>query len=258
MSCLLLLVCIYLPFWDFVIGTSGMVLSMNGPLLDLSIGKRWDQWSTSFQSLWNSGAGYPSDRFQFPVRLCLLWCLLRQRRPIVQCIMDPPGKMTLRDAYLIEKLYLRLWSVGYLTHGTMKSYGPAHRLDYYDTRAIMCTWYYTSCCIQQTWNQTAKCTSLHAPKCALKYTLDCTRLYTPSLLGLCSQVSSQDALNHTPEHALKYTPNCTRWHTPSLLDYTLQSQLSRRSQSHHWARSQVHSQLHSIAHSQPAWLYAPK
>jgi hypothetical protein len=96
----------------------------------------------------------------------------------------------------------------------------------------------------------------------MKYTPDCTRLYTPSLLDLhsqnapkhtpstfsstfpvmlsctlpiafdgtlpaCltvhSQVSSHDALKHIPQHTLKYTPNCTRWHTPSLLDIHCQS-----------------------------------
>jgi hypothetical protein len=78
--------------------------------------------------------------------------------------------------------------------------------------------------LHSTRNQTAKCTSLHGSKYALKYTPDCTRLYTPSLLDLRSQVSSQDALKHTP--------NCTRWHTPSLLDYTPPSSLPRRSQVH--------------------------
>jgi len=47
-------------------------------------------------------------------------------------------------------------------------------------------------------------------------------------------VSSEDALNYT------------RWHTPGLLDCTLPIKLSR------------HSQLHSMVHSWPAWLYAPK
>jgi hypothetical protein len=54
----------------------------------------------------------------------------------------------------------------------------------------------------------------------------------PACLTIRSQVSSQDAPNHTPEHVLKYTPNCTRWNTLSLLDYTLPSKLSRRSQVH--------------------------
>ena len=130
----------------------------------------------------------------------------------------------------------------------MKSYGPAHRLDDYDMHEIICTWYYTSCCIWHTWNQTSKC--------CLKYTPDCTWLHTPSLLDLHSQVSSQEALNHTLRRALKYTPNCTRWHSPSVLDYTLQSQVSTRSQSHSQGRTQVHCQLHLIRHSPHTWLYA--
>jgi len=140
------------------------------------------------------------------------------------------GKNDLTRRVTHREAVLGRWSIAYLTRGTMKSYGPAHWLDYYDTCAIMCAWYYTSCCIQQTWNKTAKCTSLHAPKYALKYTPDCTRLYTPSLLDLHSQ--------------------------PAWL--TLSRKRSRRSQSHSRARSQVYSQLHSMARSQPARLYAPK
>jgi len=87
---------------------------------------------------------------------------------------------------------------------------------------------------------------LYVSKKALKTLPIALKGTLPAFLTVRSQVSSQDALNHTPEHALKYTTNCTRWHTPSLLDYTLLSKLSRR------------SQLHSMAHSRPAWLYAPK
>jgi len=36
-----------------------------------------------------------------------------------------PEKMTLHDAQLIEKLFFGRHSIGYLTRGTMKSYGPA-------------------------------------------------------------------------------------------------------------------------------------
>jgi hypothetical protein len=60
-------------------------------------------------------------------------------------------------------------------------------------------------------NKTAKCTSLHTPKYALKYTPDCTRLYTPSLLDLRPHLSSQEvhseyAPKYTSEIVLKYTP----------------------------------------------------
>jgi len=54
----------------------------------------------------------------------------------------------------------------------------------------------------------------------------------PACLTERSQLSSQDDLKHTLEHALKFTPNCTRWHTSSLLDYMLPSQLTRCSQVH--------------------------
>ena len=36
-----------------------------------------------------------------------------------------PGKMTLRDVQLIEKLFFGWYSIVYLTRGTMNSYGPA-------------------------------------------------------------------------------------------------------------------------------------
>jgi hypothetical protein len=52
-------------------------------------------------------------------------------------------------------------------------------------------------------NKTAKCTSLRALKYAIKYTSHYTRLYTPSLLDLRSQGSSQVALKYTS----KYAPN---------------------------------------------------
>jgi len=53
------------------------------------------------------------------------------------------GKMTLRDVQFVEKLFFGQYSIAYLKHGTMKSYGPAHRLDYYDIHANICTQYYT-------------------------------------------------------------------------------------------------------------------
>jgi len=77
-------------------------------------------------------------------------------------------------------------------------------------------------------------------------------------LTACPQERSQDAHNHTPEHPLKYTPNCTQWYSPSLLDCMLPSKLSRRAQSHSWVPSHVHSQLHLMAHSWPAWLHVYK
>jgi len=68
-------------------------------------------------------------------------------------------------------------------------------------------------------NKTAKCTSLHAPKYALKYTPDCTRLYTPSLLDLHSHLSSQDAPKY-PASTLPTTP-------PSSFSSTLPGMLPR-------------------------------
>jgi len=77
-------------------------------------------------------------------------------------------------------------------------------------------------------------------------------------LTIRSQVGFQDALKHTPEHALKDAPTCTRWHTRSLLDNTIPMKLTRCSQAHSRARSQVHTQFHSMPYSQSTWLHAPK
>jgi hypothetical protein len=49
---------------------------------------------------------------------------------------------------------------------------------------------------------------------------------------VCSVVSSQ--------YALKYTPKCTPWHTCSLLDYMLPTKRSKRAE----ACSRVHSKMH--------------
>ena len=64
---------------------------------------------------------------------------------------------------------------------------------------------------------------------ALKDTQVCTRLCTPSLHGLYSHVSPQNAPKYTcrhvhkytPEYAVKIRPNGTRWNTSSLLDCML-------------------------------------
>ena len=45
---------------------------------------------------------------------------------LVQDLEVTPGKMTMRNAQLIEKLFFGRYSIGYLTRGTIKSYGPAH------------------------------------------------------------------------------------------------------------------------------------
>ena len=131
----------------------------------------------------------------------------------------------------------------------MRSYRHVRWLDYYDTHAIMCARYYTSCCIQQNCQMhfIARSQALKTLSSTLPSTLSNT---LPACLTIRSQVSSQNALKHSHEYALKYTPNCTRWHAPSLLDCTLPSKLSRRSQAHSRACSQVHSPeaRHSQSH----------
>jgi hypothetical protein len=121
----------------------------------------------------------------------------------------------------------------------------------------MCARYYTSCCIQQNCQMhfIARSQALKTLSSTLPSTLSNTLPIAlddtlPACLTICSQVSSHNALKHTPEYALKYTPNCTRWHTPSLLDCTLPNKLSRCSQAHSRARSQVHSPeaRHSQSH----------
>jgi len=122
----------------------------------------------------------------------------------------------------------------------MWSCGPVRWLDSYDTHAIMCARYYTSCCIQQNcpMHFIARSQALKMLSSTLPIALeDALQAY----LTIPSQVSSQHCLKHTPEYTLQYTPNCTRWHTPSLLDCVLPSKLSRQCQAHSWARFQVHS-----------------
>jgi len=60
----------------------------------------------------------------------------RRKRRRSRSVRRIPGKMTLRDAQPIEKLFFRRYSIGYLTRGTMKSYEPACGRGQYD---INCT-----------------------------------------------------------------------------------------------------------------------
>jgi len=135
----------------------------------------------------------------------------------------------------------------------MRSYGPTRWLDYYDTHAILCAGYYTS-----------------------RYILYIT-LHTTNLKASCqmhfiarSQVHSWlHSIAHS-QPAWLYAPNCSRWHTPSLLDlrsqvssqdapkYTLSTLPSTPPSTFSRACSPGRSQLHSMAHSPPAGLYAPK
>jgi len=117
-------------------------------------------------------------------------------------------------------------------------------------RAIMCSWYYPSQYIQETWIKTAKWISLQTAKYPLMNNLDCTQLHIPSLLDctfrseylIHSQVYSMYASNYTskcapkytseftfqytPATAFKHTSKWTQAHLPSLLNCALHSQLS--------------------------------
>jgi len=84
--------------------------------------------------------------------------------------------------------------------------------------------------LHPTYNQTVKCTSLHAPKYSLKYTTDCARLYTPSLLDLHSEVSSQDTLKYTPSTPPSTLPGILSRTLPIALDDTLPACLTILSQ----------------------------
>jgi len=91
-------------------------------------------------------------------------------------------------------------------------------------------------------NKTAKCTSLHAPKYALKYTPDCTRLYTSSLLDLRSQVSSQDAPKYTLSTLPSTPPSTFSCTLPGILSRTLPIALDGTLPACLTIRSQVSSQ----------------
>ena len=129
----------------------------------------------------------------------------------------------------------------------MRSYGPRRWLNYYDMHAIMCAWYYTSCCIQQNCQlHFIAWTQVHTEERSWLYSIVHSQtawLTLPSKLQRRAQVHSEyapkytseyvlkytpwHALKHTTKHALKYTPNCIWWHTPSLLGSTLPSTLPR-------------------------------
>jgi len=72
--------------------------------------------------------------------------------------------------------------------------------------------------------------SLYAPKYALKYTPDCTRLYTTSLLDLRSRVSSQDSPKYTPSTFSSTLPSMLSRTLLIALDGTLPACLTVRSQ----------------------------
>jgi len=86
-----------------------------------------------------------------------------------------------------------------------------------------------------------------------------SRACSQRLFQLHSIAHSQPAWLYTPKytpgHALMDTPNCTRWPTPSL---TVCSQVSSQDALEHTPEHALNSQLHSMTHSQPAWLYTPK
>ena len=133
--------------------------------------------------------------------------------------------------------------------------------------AILCAGYYTLHCIQQTWKQAARCTSLHPPK----YTPDCTRLHTPSQLDCtpqsklsrCSEAHSQ-ARSQLPIALDDTLPACLTIRSPVISqeapNYTLSTLPSTPPSTisvHSWACSQGRFQLHTMAPSQPTWLYSP-
>ena len=152
----------------------------------------------------------------------------------------------------------------------MRSYGPAIWLDYYDTHVIMGAWYYTSCCIQQ--NCQMHFIALAQVRSEVHSWLHSIVHSQPAWLNLptdswgrfqvhckyAPKYTSEYVLKHTAGHAAMDAHTCTRWHTVSLLDCTLPYQRTRSYQAHSWARSQVCFTLHSMVHSQPTWLYAPK
>jgi len=77
--------------------------------------------------------------------------------------------------------------------------------------AILCTEYDISRCIQHTWKQAARCTSFHAPK----YTPDCSRLHTPSLLDCTLPGMLSETLPGTPPSTLPSTPPTDSQDTPT-------------------------------------------
>jgi len=118
---------------------------------------------------------------------------------------------------------------------TLWSDVPIHRLHYYNIHAILCTWYFTSCCILHITLHTTNFTDsyhvhfiawfwvrsvvhfwLHSiahSQPAWLYPPNCSWWQIPSLLEIHSQVSSQDAPEYIPS-TLPSTPPSTLSSTP--------------------------------------------
>jgi hypothetical protein len=87
-------------------------------------------------------------------------------------------------------------------------------------------------------NNTGKCTVLYTPKDTLMYTSDCTRFDTPSLLDICSILSTQNSSKCTAS-TLSSMPASSFWSSlpgmlsrmlPLVLDGILPAYLAPRSQ----------------------------
>jgi len=124
------------------------------------------------------------------------------------------------------------------TQNTLKN-APKHTLNYTSN----CTWWHTPSLFDYSLQSKLSGTLLRILSSTLPIALHDT---FPFCLNRHSQVSSQDA----PKYSLSTLPS-----TPPRMP---QVHLQLCSQVPFWACSQGHSQLHSMAHSQPVWLYSPK
>jgi len=104
-------------------------------------------------------------------------------------------------------------------------------MNFWALDTIHNTAYYTSHCINQTWMQAARSTSVHSSNWTLRYTLDCTRLHTPCPLDCTVLVALYRTLlaclTYTLKHALRMLLSTLPSILPSMLSSTLPSILSR-------------------------------
>lgn len=122
-------------------------------------------------------------------------------------------------------------------HSTVRMYGAACWLDYYDMHMIVCTWYSTLCCIQQDTKlpSTLHCMVPSILWCTLQIALDCTlpawlsyiyqealKMFSSILPIALDNLSLLDYMlpRHPPRHSLVHTEYASKCTAKYIFMYT--------------------------------------